>query len=69
MCLYILREIPQQKGMAMVMTRHPLKSVIKITSKKKLPELITFKFGSNEEDGGMIVKDTQRLMIEKAGKS
>lgn len=64
--MYVLREMPHQKGMAMVMTRQALKSVVKITSKKNLPELITFKFGTNDSEG-LVVSDTQRLLIEKAG--
>lgn len=52
--------------MAMVISRRPLKNIVKITSKKKMPEFITFKYGTNEEEG-MVVTDTERFIIEKAG--
>lgn len=60
--------MPKQKGMAMVISRRPLKNIVKITSKKKMPEFITFKYGTNVEDG-MVVTDTERFIIEKAGKN
>jgi hypothetical protein len=42
-----LREIPNKKGMATITVRRPLTSLVKITSKKHTPELISFKV--NEE--------------------
>ena len=66
-CMYVLRDIPKQNDRAMVLSRRPLKNIVKITSKKKLPELITFKYGSYEEDG-LVVTDTERFIIEKAGR-
>jgi len=50
----------------MVVSRRPLKGIVKITSKKKLPELITFKYGRHEGED-IIVNDTERFIIEKAG--
>lgn len=67
-CLYVLRDVPGQKALCTVMSRHPLKNIVKITSKKKMPELITFKFGTNDAEEGMIVTETQRFLIDKAGK-
>ncbi|KAL8598400.1 hypothetical protein ACOMHN_032677 [Nucella lapillus] len=49
--LFILRHLPQKKGMALIQARRALGSVVKITSKKKYPELITFKYGTHEDDG------------------
>ena len=33
-----------------------------------MPEFITFKYGTNVEEG-MVVTDTERFIIEKAGKN
>lgn len=49
--MYCLREIASRKGFAYIQSRQALSSVVKITSKKKHPELITFKFGSNNSAG------------------
>lgn len=49
--MYCLREIASRKGFAYIQSRQALNSVVKITSKKKHPELITFKFGSNNSAG------------------
>lgn len=49
--MYCLREIAAKKGFAYIQSRQALNSVVKITSKKKHPELITFKFGSNNSAG------------------
>lgn len=43
-----------------VATRRPLSSVVKITSKKKHPDLITFKFGHTTEDGQPEITDMDR---------
>ena len=37
--------------MAHIQARRALSSIVKITSKKRQPELITFKYGTHEEDG------------------
>ena len=57
--LYVLREIPSRKGMAHIQARRALGSIVKITSKKRQAELITFKYGTHEEDG-FHVTDMQR---------
>lgn len=49
--MYCLREISSRRGFAYIQSRQALNSVVKITSKKKHPELITFKFGSNNSAG------------------
>lgn len=66
--MYILREIPDRRGMAHIQARRALGSCVKITSRKKHPELITFKYGSSEEDG-IRVTDFDRLLIPKAGEA
>lgn len=49
--MYCLREIASRTGFAYIQSRQALNSVVKITSKKKHPELITFKFGTNNSSG------------------
>ena len=67
--LYILREIPNQKGMAIIQARRALGSIVKITSKKRHPELITFKYGSCDEDQRMAITGMDRFLIPKAGEA
>ena len=48
--LYILRKLPEHRTMANLVARRPLASVIKITSKKNVPEIITFRYTTNLDD-------------------
>ncbi|XP_043097074.1 TBC1 domain family member 23 isoform X2 [Puntigrus tetrazona] len=64
--MYCLREIAARKGFAYIQSRQALNSVVKITSKKKHPELITFKFGNNNTAGVEIVA-VERYLIPNAG--
>ncbi len=56
-----LREIPNKKGMATITKRRPLTSLVKITSKKNTPELISFKYGNivNKEDNASNSADSK----------
>ena len=67
--LYILREIPDKKDMAWVQSRRALGSIVKITSKKRHPELITFKYGHNDEEKGLVITGLDRFLIPKAGEA
>ncbi|XP_051778534.1 TBC1 domain family member 23-like [Erpetoichthys calabaricus] len=64
--LYCLREIASRRGFAYIQSRRALTSVVKITSKKKHPELITFKYG-NSNSTGLEVLAVERYMISNAG--
>ncbi|GIY19293.1 TBC1 domain family member 23 [Caerostris darwini] len=64
--LYILRTNRQRKGYAHIVATRPLSSIVKITSKRKCPEWITFAYGHIEEDG-IIVQSRDHLFIPKAG--
>ncbi|XP_064413423.1 TBC1 domain family member 23 isoform X2 [Latimeria chalumnae] len=64
--MYCLREIPSRKGLAYIQSRQALNSVVKITSKKKHPELITFKYG-NSSTSGVEVLAVERYLIPNAG--
>ncbi|XP_054645248.1 TBC1 domain family member 23 isoform X2 [Dunckerocampus dactyliophorus] len=64
--MYCLREIAARKGLAYIQSRQALSTVVKITSKKKHPELITFKFGSNNS-AGVEISAVERYLIPNAG--
>ncbi|XP_068599416.1 TBC1 domain family member 23 [Brachionichthys hirsutus] len=64
--MYCLREIASRRGFAYIQSRQALSSVVKITSKKKHPELITFKFGSNNS-AGVEISAVERYLIPDAG--
>ncbi|KAI4787589.1 hypothetical protein KUCAC02_036361, partial [Chaenocephalus aceratus] len=59
--MYCLREIASRKGFSYIQSRQALNSVVKITSKKKHPELITFKYLiPNAGDATKVIK--QQIM-------
>ncbi|KAG9508492.1 TBC1 domain family member 23 [Fragariocoptes setiger] len=43
--LWILREIPHNKGYARVVSKRPLENIVQITSKRRQPESIIFRYG------------------------
>lgn len=48
--LWILREIPHNKGFASIAAKRPLNMVVQITSKRRQPDLIIFRYGySNQQ--------------------
>lgn len=63
--LIVLREIPNKRGLAKVMSRRPLSTIVKITAKKRHPELITFKYGIPDGDN-LLIKDMDRFLIPNA---
>uniref|UniRef100_A0A1I8H9N0 TBC1 domain family member 23 n=1 Tax=Macrostomum lignano TaxID=282301 RepID=A0A1I8H9N0_9PLAT len=67
--MYLLRLCPKQPGMAAIVVRRPLVKVVKITSKKRLPEFITFKYGDTDKDGVTHLTDMDRVVIPKAGEA
>ena len=66
--LYILREIPKKKGMVYIQGRRALGSIVKITSKKRHPEFITFSYGSNEDDG-IKITNLDRCIMQNSGEA
>ncbi|XP_018101502.1 TBC1 domain family member 23-like isoform X2 [Xenopus laevis] len=64
--MYCLREILSKKGFAYIQSRQALSTVVKITSKKKHPELITFKYGSSNPSG-VEISAVERYLIPNAG--
>lgn len=63
--LVVLRDIQNKKGVAKVMSRRPLSTIVKITAKKRHPELITFKYGIPDGDN-LLIKDMDRFLIPNA---
>lgn len=63
--LIILREMPNNHGFSKVMSRRPLSTIVKITAKKRHPELITFKYGVPDGDN-VLIKDMDRFLIPNA---
>ncbi|KAF5274890.1 hypothetical protein FQA39_LY07072 [Lamprigera yunnana] len=66
--LVVLREISEKKGIAEVMVRRPLSAVVKITAKKRHPELLTFKYGVPDGDS-VLISDMDRFLIPNANKA
>ncbi|XP_036300968.1 TBC1 domain family member 23 isoform X3 [Pipistrellus kuhlii] len=64
--MYCLREILSRKGLAYIQSRQALNAVVKITSKKKHPDLITFKYG-NSSASGIEILAIERYLIPNAG--
>ncbi|XP_023723850.1 TBC1 domain family member 23 isoform X3 [Cryptotermes secundus] len=66
--IYVLRDIPGRKGFAHIVVRRLLSAIVKITSKKKHPELITFKYGAPEGDS-LVISDMDRFLIPNASEA
>ena len=65
--LHVLHECPNEKGMAFVHLRRPLANVHKMTSKKRLPELLTIKYGYELTPGQHKVTGVDKFLVPKAG--
>ncbi|KAI9557466.1 hypothetical protein GHT06_017294 [Daphnia sinensis] len=64
--LYALREIEDRPGFARISVNRSLSSIMKITSKKRHPEFITFKYGNMKGEETIIV-DLDRFVVPQAG--
>lgn len=63
--LLIIKEIvdKDRPGWGHVQGRPHLSSVVKITSKRKHPDLITFRYGTSNSDGEQEITSSQRFLI------
>lgn len=52
--MIVLRELSNKRDCARLVVKRSLVTIVRITSKKKHPDLITFKYGSPEGDGSVI---------------
>ncbi|KAK6640464.1 hypothetical protein RUM44_012158 [Polyplax serrata] len=66
--LIVLRELSKRKGCALLVVKRPLSSIAQITSRKKYPNLITFKYGKTDGEDSVIY-DMDRLIIAKANEA
>lgn len=51
--LWILREIPHNKGFASVAAKRPLNMIVQITSKRRQPDCIIFRYGHAQKPPGV----------------
>ncbi|CAH1159602.1 unnamed protein product [Phaedon cochleariae] len=66
--LIVLREIPDMKGSAELIVKRPLSAIVKITARKRHPELITFKYGVPDGEN-LKISDMDRFLIPNADKA
>ena len=64
----VLREAADRPGWGRVKHSHQLQSILKITAKKKSPDIITFKYGTMEGETP-IITDLLRLRIPNTKKA
>ena len=64
----MLRECSDRTGWARIKARHSLLSIVKITMKKKQPDVITFKMGSAAGEE-VVVTHIQRFKIPQTSKA
>ncbi|XP_071549394.1 TBC1 domain family member 23 isoform X2 [Panulirus ornatus] len=67
--LFVIRESEIKEGEGHVTARRTLASIVKITSKKRHPDLITFKYGTTSPDGEVTITDMDRFLIPKASEA
>ncbi|KAF7993865.1 hypothetical protein HCN44_011134 [Aphidius gifuensis] len=67
--LIVLRDIPGRKGAAHVIVKRPLSSIVKITSRKRHPDLITFKYGTTQHNETLVISDMDRFLIPNASEA
>ncbi|XP_073989266.1 TBC1 domain family member 23 isoform X1 [Rhodnius prolixus] len=65
--VYVLRHTGKRDS-AKVIVRKPLSAIVRITRKKKYPQLITFKYGSPQGDS-LNITDMDRFVIPKANEA
>ncbi|XP_068209839.1 TBC1 domain family member 23 [Palaemon carinicauda] len=67
--LFVIRESETKSGEGHVTARRTLASIVKITSKKRHPDLITFKYGTTSPEGDVTISDMDRFLIPKASEA
>ncbi|KAL0267136.1 UNVERIFIED_CONTAM: hypothetical protein PYX00_009489 [Menopon gallinae] len=63
--IIVLRELSKREDSALLVVKRPLTTIVRITSKKRRPDLITFKYGNPDGDLTQI-SDMDRFLIQKA---
>jgi len=66
--MIVLRELSDREGWGKVKYRHALDYILKITAKKKYPDVITFRFGTGTGEEAVIT-DQLRFRIPNTSKA
>lgn len=66
--LVVLREVPEKRDSAEIIVKRPLSAIVKITARKRHPELITFKYGVPVGES-LKISDMDRFLIPNADKA
>ena len=66
--MIVLRELSDRAGWGRVKHRHSFDYILKITAKKKNPDIITFKFGTGTGDEAVIMEQL-RFRIPNTAKA
>ncbi|ULT84521.1 hypothetical protein L3Y34_013292 [Caenorhabditis briggsae] len=64
--IYVLHDVPGKKGYVTTEARHALSTVIAVTSRRSVPEMLTFKLGY-EMNGSSKITAVHKLYVPKAG--
>ncbi|XP_012281046.1 TBC1 domain family member 23 [Orussus abietinus] len=67
--LIVLRETQGCRGAAHVIVERPLSSIVKITSRKRHPDLITFKYGTTHNNDTLHISDMDRFLIPNSSEA
>ena len=65
--LVVLRELSDRAGWGRIKHKHDLSSVLKITAKKKHPDVITFRFGTGSGED-VVVSHQLRFRVPNTHK-
>ncbi|XP_065158187.1 TBC1 domain family member 23 isoform X2 [Atheta coriaria] len=66
--LVVIREVADKSDTGEVIVKRPLSTIVKITAKKRVPDLITFKYGIPDGDS-LLISDMDRFLIPNATKA
>ncbi|TMS37212.1 hypothetical protein L596_004189 [Steinernema carpocapsae] len=65
--MHILHAVTDSPDYVVTKARHPLPTVMQVTSKKKIPEFLTFKFGYELPSGEIHISAVHRFLLSKSG--
>lgn len=64
--IYVLHDVPGKQGYVTTEARHALSTVVAVTSRRSVPEMLTFKLGY-EMNGSSKITAVHKLYVAKAG--
>ncbi|CAB01744.2 TBC1 domain family member 23 [Caenorhabditis elegans] len=64
--IYVLHDVPGKQGYVTTEARHALSTVVAVTSRRSVPEMLTFKLGY-EMNGSSKITAVHKLYVPKAG--